>query len=105
MVVQERRKHARVVLDGSEVLLPGGLRGKLANASISGLAFWQPNGISFEAGDQLEITLRFRGEEIIGKAIVVHVTEGLVGCEWIDFKDEKQRRAYYQWLLEGENLA
>ncbi len=104
MLLKERRKHARVVLEGSEVFLPGGLLGRLANASVSGLAFWQPDGINFETGDTLEITLRFRGEEILGKAVVVHVTEGLVGCEWVDFADDDQRRAYYRWLLDGERL-
>ncbi len=104
MLVKERRQHARVTLSGSRVLLGGGFEGKLANASISGMAFWQPDGIEFEPGDRLDVALRFRGEEISGEAIVVHVTEGLVGCEWVDFKDEKHRRAYYHWLLEGGNI-
>ncbi len=104
MLVKERREHARVALKGSKVFLPGGFVGKLANASISGMAFWQPEGIEFEPGDRLEVALHFRGKEVLGEALVVHVTGGLVGCEWVDFKDQEHRHAYYNWLLEGENL-
>ncbi|WP_022853329.1 PilZ domain-containing protein [Thermodesulfatator atlanticus] len=99
---QERRRHIRVKLKGSKVFLPDGQEGELANASISGIAFWQPNGASLKPGDTLSIVLTYQGEEINGEARVVHLNGRLVGCEWIDFANEKQRMAYYSWLLEPE---
>ncbi len=101
MIIKERRKHTRISLEGSKVFLPEGRKGQLVNASISGLAFQQPEGVSFEPGEKLDISVFYRGENIKGQAVVVHVTEGLVGCEWIDFEDQKQREAYYRWLLTG----
>lgn len=102
MEVKERRRHTRLVLKEGLVRLPEGLVGRLVNTSMNGLAFEAPAGISFIEGDRLEVTLHYRGQEITGEAVVRHVTNGLVGCEWLDFKDDEQRRAYYSWLMFGQ---
>ncbi len=104
MIVKERRQHTRVVLEGSEVYLPEGHIGRLINASMNGLAFEEPAGVQFEEGDRLEVTLTYQGKEITGEAVVRHVTNGLVGCEWLEFKDDEQRRAYYSWLMFGQEF-
>ncbi|OAG27081.1 PilZ domain-containing protein [Thermodesulfatator autotrophicus] len=98
----DRRRHLRITLKGSKVLLSDGQMGELANASISGIGFWKPDGLDVTPGDNISVTLFYRGEEITGQARVVHVKKTLVGCEWISFADEKQRMAYYSWLLEPE---
>ncbi len=98
---QERRRHTRLVLEGGEVHLPEGGVGRLVNASMNGIAFEAPPGFPFGEGDHLEINLRYRGQDIQGEAVIRHITRGLVGCEWLKFKDDQQRRAYYAWLMFG----
>ncbi|GEM_PF-2899107 len=98
---EEKRRHVRLTLTGGEVQLAPGHTGRLVNASINGIAFEMPPGFPLKEGDELEITLCYRGQDILGRAIIRHITRGLVGCEWLEFKDDGQRRAYYSWLMFG----
>ncbi len=99
---EEKRRHIRIRLNGSKVILSNGQTGELANASISGIGFWKPRDLEINPGDNISVTIFYQGEEITGQARVIHVNNRLVGCEWINFNDEKQRMAYYSWLLEPE---